>query len=428
MMRKRLTHLILVASVNFGVQSAAFAADDALLTPSIFINQRTALIIPVNWAAGNGSPGAPQNKTVLDVVIQFEIALDWYRSVSHGQFAGWQYELGGPFTIEPPQMDVGNVCAATFEGDLRTKADQAATAQGFDPANYSAVVYYFSKVANCPWNGLSDGRLVWINGALDTRTIVQELGHTLQLGHGLALTCQDTNGNKVALSADCSIVPYGDPYNAMGSGEGSFSAIQQDQLGWMAGRIQDVPAAGGSYLLQSLETNGSGLRALRIVDGGAKLWLEYRQPIGVDRSLAGASAGLLVRQQLPDQGVKSFLLDMTPGSGGWFNDAPLPAGAAWVNPLGTMKITVTSSDPTGAWVTIESALPVVPDVRGSTVVGARQVLIAAGFSVGQLSNVVDCNNLGRVASQDPSQGTHAATGSPVRLRLGRKPSPPTVCP
>jgi len=112
-----------------------------------------------------------------------------------------------------------------FESDLRTKSDQAARAQGFEPTGYSAVIYYFSKVPNCPWTGLSDGHLVWINGALDTHTIVQELGHTLQLGHGLALTCQDAGGNKVSLSDQCTIMPYGDPYNAMGSGDGSFSAI-----------------------------------------------------------------------------------------------------------------------------------------------------------------------------------------------------------
>jgi hypothetical protein len=323
-------------------------------------------------------------------------------------------------------MDAGSICGATFEGDLQAKADQAATMQGFVPAQYSTVVYYFSRVVNCPWVGLSDGHLVWINGALNTPTMVQELGHTLQLGHGLALSCLDTSGNKVALSGNCTTVPYGDPYNAMGSGEGSFSAIQQNQLGWLTDRIQEVPATGGSYFLQSLETNGPGVRVLHLVDGGANLWLEYRQPIGVDKSLA--SAGVLVRQQVASEGVKSFLLDMTPLSGGGFTDAALPVGETWINPLGAMKITVISSaSPFGVSVKIESTLPTVPDVRGLKLAPAAQVLTAAGYVLGQVDSIVDCNNLGVVASESPSQGTHPAIGSPVKLWLGVKPAPPATC-
>jgi hypothetical protein len=188
-----------------------------------------------------------------------------------------------------------------------------------------------------------------------------------------------------------------------------------------------VPPGGGTFWLDPLEY-AWGMHALRVVDGAATLWLEYRQPIGVDSSLNPANAGVFVRQQLPDQGLKSFLLDMTPTSFGGYNDARLPMGVTWVNPLGTMKITVVWSGPTGAWVAIEPALPVVPDVRGLAVTTARQVLSAAGFGVGTQSNVIDCNNIGLVVGHSPAPGTRAQLGTSVNLRIGARPAPPRSCP
>jgi hypothetical protein len=381
--------------------------------------QRTALVVAVNWSE------APVDKTMLDLLIELEKVNDWYGSVSHSQFVGWEADGAGPFTIEPPRMGVD---CTDFPHDLRDKADRAARAAGFEPSHYSAVVYYFSLVRQCPWSGLADDRNVWLNGAGELfPTMVQELGHTLGLGHGLALRCLDDAGTRVALSGNCTTIPYGDPHNVMGYGTGSFSAIQQYQLGWLTNQVLDVPPGGGTFWLDPLEY-AWGTHALRMVDGAATLWLEYRQPIGVDSSLNPANAGLFVRQQRPDQGLKSFLLDMTPTSFGGYYDARLPVGVTWVNPLGTMKITVVWSGPAGAWVAIEPALPVVPDVRGVAVTTARQVLSAAGFGVGTQSSVTDCNNIGLVVGQSPAPGTRAPLGTSVNLRMGARPAPPRSCP
>jgi hypothetical protein len=400
---------------------------DAHRADAAATGQRTALVVAVNWPEGDGSPAAPADRTMLDLLIQFETFNDWYRSVSHSQFFGWEPDGAGPFTIEPPRMGDAGVCTA-FPYDLRSKADRAARTAGFEPDDYAAVVYYFSLVPQCPWSGLSDGRLVWVNGyrSLDEAAI-QELGHTLQLGHGLALRCVDDAGTQVALSDTCATVSYGDPYNIMGSGVGSFSAIQQYQLGWLTGRILDVPPGGGTFWLDPIEV-AWGTHVLRLVDGAATLWLEYRQPIGVDSALYPGHAGVLIRRQLPDQGLKSFLLDMTPETSNGYHDARLPVGTTWVNPLGTMKITVTWSGPTGTWVTIESALPIVPDVRGFPVTTARQVLASAGFAAGATSSVVDCNNLWLVVGQSPAPGTRAYAGTPVSLRVGARPAAPRSCP
>ena len=73
-----------------------------------------------------------------------------------------------------------------------------------------------------------------------------------------------------------------------------------------------------------------------------------------------------------------------------------------------------------------TSLPVVPDVRGDTVTGASSTLAAAGFTKGTVSYVVDntCNNIGRVTSQIPGAGTHAAAGTLVNLSIGNRPSTP----
>jgi hypothetical protein len=196
----------------------------------------------------------------------------------------------------------------------------------------------------------------------------------------------------------------------------------------MNGRLLDVPAGGGTFDLLPLEVNDLGVQALRLVDGGATLWIEYRQPIGVDATLNPANAGVLVRQQVPGQGLKSFLLDMTPGSPGGFGDARMNVGQTWFNPLGTMKITVTSAGPAGARVVIESALPVVPDVRGFTLSGATTRLAAAGFVRGPVHYFVDhwCESIGLVNHQIPVGGSRAWAGTPVDLWVGTR--PPHPCP
>ncbi|MFD4553216.1 PASTA domain-containing protein [Streptomyces sp. NPDC058469] len=70
----------------------------------------------------------------------------------------------------------------------------------------------------------------------------------------------------------------------------------------------------------------------------------------------------------------------------------------------------------------------VPDVLGDTRAQAGQELSAAGYVLGVVGSVVDCDNVNRVSSQNPSVGTVLLPGSPVAITIGRKPSPPAQCP
>jgi len=436
----KLVHHLVIRSLGLAVGltvlvvGAVFAAGTAAAAPS-GPAPRSVLIILVTWPGGGGTPAAgPDGVTPASAAGQIgAVDTQWYQSVSHGQFAGWTAAAIGPYSIATPGLDSDGSCGNPFRAGIQGQGNQAAMAAGANPGDYDVVMYYFSWMP-CGWSGWTIGNAVWINGSMTTAVTAHELGHTLGLGHGDGQLCRDSAGQPTALSGSCQTIPYGDVYNAMGCcGPGSFSVIQQADLGWLVGRQVDVPASGGTFTVQPLETNSTGLQALRIVDGAETLWVEYRQPLGVDSWLSAASTnGVLVHRQLPDSGsapaaLGSYLLDMTPGSAGGFSDAALRPGTSWSNPLGNLTIAVTSANATGAQLTITSTLRPVPDVVGEDAADATTLLKGAGFAVKRQS-VVDatCNHIGEVISQTPAAGTLAGPGSVVTIRVGVRPGKP--CP
>jgi hypothetical protein len=416
----RLSTVSAVVAVLLG---AGFGASPAHAAPT-GTAPRSVLVVLVNWPAGNGTPAAPPD-AVTPATAAGQVGgtdVGWYQAVSYGQFPGWNAAAIGSYQIAAPPNDG---CSNVFRANIQASGNQAALSAGFNPASYSVVMYYFSQVP-CGWSGWTVGNAVWINGSMNTPTTVHELGHTLLLAHGHAQTCVDASGQRVPLSANCQTAEYGDVYNVMGCcGPGSFTAMQKFDLGWMSGRQQDVPATGGTYTLQPIEATAPGLQALRVVDGSQTLWLEYRQPIGVDGWYSAASTqGVLIHRQVPE-GLTQYgsnLLDMTPGSPAGFADAGLSAGSTWVDPLGAMKVTVNSVSAAGAQVTVQSTNPIVPDVRGELAGTAKSILQAAGF-VAVRQNVVDqlCNFIGEVISQSPAGGTPLAAGTAVTIRVGIAP-------
>ena len=414
--------MAVAATVMALVAGLTTAANAATVTSA-----RSALVILVTWGAGNGSPAAPPD-TMTPATAAGQIGdadSVWYQSVSQGEFGGWSATATGWLTIAPPVMDPG--CGNTFRASIQASANAAAQALGYDLARFTSVVYYFSFLWPCVWDGHTYATNIWLNGRMDYRVTLHELGHTLGLGHAKSITCWDPFGNRVPLAGYCNVYEYGDWYSVMGlASEGSLAANEKAALGWMAGRVADVPRWGGTYTIEPLEIGSPAIQALRIVDGTDTFWLEYRQPIGVDRGLTAANtAGVLIRVQRPGA---TLLMDMTPASNLGFADAGLPAGATWTNPGGEVRITVHATGGAGALVTVASTRTLVPDLRGLSLAGARQVLAASSLAVGSVTGVVDntCNNIGLVMSQSPVAGTEVAQGSAVNLRLGQRPK--TACP
>jgi len=200
-----------------------------------------------------------------------------------------------------------------------------------------------------------------------------EAGHNLGLNHASSLDYAP-----LALGppgVDGVHVEYGDPFSVMGgSGEdvgypAHYNAQHKAQLGWLdSGSMQNVETD-GTFVLQPFE-NPAGLRALRVRRGTGDqwLWLEYRQPIGYDASLAGVGdqvfTGALIHYEDPaliqlEVGPKfyTFLLDFTPNTPHVFSDAALAVGQAWTDPYSSLTIGITSADPSGLKVSVTYSPP-----------------------------------------------------------------------
>lgn len=77
---------------------------------------------------------------------------------------------------------------------------------------------------------------------------------------------------------------------------------------------------------------------------------------------------------------------------------------------------------------VEPQYTTVPNLVGLTQVGANAALRNAGVVLGQVSKVVDCNDLGIVLHQNPASGTTVLATSAVSITIGSRPAPPRFCP
>src|SRR5690349_18593170 len=188
-------------------------------------------MIVVEWEAAGTAPAAPADLAPSELTAAMDDVVNPYMtSVSRGQFLGWQANGAGPYTIANP-----GDCRdeEEFVDRVAASAEIAAEQDGHDLDDYDNVVFYFSRAA-CIFAGKAErpGRLVWLRGKSTFQgALIHELGHNLGLGHTDVKFC-----GTVPLRADCSIGDASDPYSRMGAGRGSFTAAQQDTLGWIGQR------------------------------------------------------------------------------------------------------------------------------------------------------------------------------------------------
>ncbi len=298
---------------------------------------RSVLIMMVDWTKPDAvTPAAA--KAQVGVTTN-----NWYRSVSSGK-------LGFAATATPWMSLPAQDCSLTTGGywKVLAAAEQAAVAHGYNPQSYDHEMVYFPFDSKCNYGGLGSvsGRTSWANGEMDSRVTFHELGHNLGLNHARSATCVDGANRQVTVSANCTTNEYGDLFDTMGvpvSGTPQISAIQMNHLGWLTGHATTTTAS-GSVTLSPIE-GGTGTLADRILVGGSEYWLEYRQPVGVDATLAqspGATDGVLIHRVAADGGTD--LLDATPDAAKSFTNAALPAGRTWTSPEKvSVKVTSVSS-------------------------------------------------------------------------------------
>ena len=302
--------------------------------------QKTAVML-VNFQNNPAQPITPAeaHSKVFGEVSDFYWEASYEKTFLSGNTYGWFTVPVSTTTCDTPA--------------IAREANAAAAASGVDLTPYSKVVYMFPKVAACSWGGAQDlgdrgEDRVFINqGGITPHTIAPELGHGFGLFHSDSLDCGAN-----ALGTSCVRRGYFDQADTMGNRLAHFNAYQKERLGWFNtanGPVLREVTASGRYAIEPYETRTTGVKALKFLKDidpatGVKTWyyVEYRQPVGVDKSLASETnftKGVLVhvgyRSQWDDP--VSLLLDMTPASNSSepidVMDGALEVGRSLVDPL-----------------------------------------------------------------------------------------------
>ncbi len=243
-------------------------------------------------------------------------------------------------------------------GALIEDAREATRLAGIDPAGFDLDLVRFETVPGFTWGGLGavGGRGAWLQGS-GLGVVVHELGHNLGLSHAnfwntVRPELPDDDRN-LPFDADSLVgidsiigagddVEYGDPFDVMGSGDGSaqFSGLHKVMLGWLPAAGYETVTTSGVY---RLAVHDLGLitpvpQALRVrKDAERHYWLSAR---GRPTSNPWLANGIELHWNNWHQAIGSAeLLDTTPGSGHGKEDAPLVIGRTFVDPAAQVFVT-----------------------------------------------------------------------------------------
>ena len=270
-----------------------------------------------------------------DSVNTFFQEQSWNQVSLTGAVYGW-YELGIS----------GTGCN---EDAYASAAEAAATADGVPLDAYDSVAYVFPDQAGCNWAGLAElpGDQLWLNGDISVRVASHELGHNMGVHHAAALRCT-SGGVNVAISSNCTMSEYGDPFSSMGTSSRRMASWHLQQLGYTEpANVQPVNTS-GTYTLNTTATQSSGAQILKIprTPAGSPAqyyYVDLRAPGGVfDNFGVGdpAVTGVTIRiGYAPTTRLQSKLLDTNPTTSTYL-DAPLGVGRTFSD--GTVSITATA--------------------------------------------------------------------------------------
>ncbi len=218
-------------------------------------------------------------------------------------------------------------------------------------------------------NNVASPEAIW-------RIAGHELGHNMGLGHADFLDCgsealkvSELPGSpQTPNPGGCSWGEYGDIFDRMGSywTSGHYDAPHKYQLGFFTDtqRLQDVTAP-GTYTIDVLETASPGTKALRIPrrtgpNGPEKLWVEYRQPIGVDGEMDPTKLdGVLVHidNMIPVRPRDTLIVDGSPSAAAGSGDPAIELNRTIFDPVSNWSITLVGRTATTATVRIEQGRP-----------------------------------------------------------------------
>jgi pimeloyl-ACP methyl ester carboxylesterase len=246
--RRRGRLLALIAAVLGAAAGLPAAAAGGGSGP---VGEQRLLVLPVTWGPRPWSLEEIRRETI-------EAPSAWVRRVSYGR--AW---LSGSVA---PWLEIDHRADDCSAVRLATKSRTAAAAQGIDVRGYDRVAYLHPRGA-CPWAGFAGTDDFWLNGALRSKVVVHELGHTWGLEHANSLQCG---------GGGCETVEYGDPYSAMGRGDGDFTAFEKFTVGWISDVELARPGVNASVGLGPLEVPSELLQAFIARSAAGQFWFEYR--------------------------------------------------------------------------------------------------------------------------------------------------------
>jgi len=216
--------------------------------------------------------------------------------------------------------------------------------------------------------------------------LAHEFGHNLGLDHSNYDNC---NGNPLS-SSGCSVVEYGDHFDPMstynivqGNANSNYAtpalnAAHEDILGWFNPADLQTVTQSGSYTIEPIESSSTGMpKAIKIPRGNNDaVYVEYRQPIGVDSTLLSGSGGFLNGSNvfkgalihiLGSNKISTLLL--TPQASQLELNAAFSQGSTFTDPATGVTVSVTSqtSSALTVQVTISTPLPTNPPAPTLTI-------------------------------------------------------------
>ncbi len=275
-------------------------------------------------------------------------------------------------TLRMPQTGAYYVSTSGY-GGLMNDARTAATAAGYNLANYDLVGITFPSIG-FGWSGLGyvGASGFWIQGGFSFYVVSHEIGHNYGLWH--ANRWKVTDGNPVSPTG--ASVEYGDPFDVMGGG-GSYTAEFSQ---WNKSILQWIPASSitlgdnsGTYRVYRFDrvqtANLANPRALKVVrDATYDYWIGYRHASG-NASLNGGA--YIIWGYKYNKGGE--LLDMTT-PGNTPADAGLAIGQTFVDAVGGISIKPLAQGGTGTDEYLDVQITYLPRVGWSQAVYSADAL------------------------------------------------------